>query len=157
MVRVAGKRSRRALMEPAVLTVVTGTWTLQVYMQYRESVQRPNPRVLLIFPDAERQQHISRHAAEARVAGIDEDHAAGDHGAGSVERAALGRNAVDCREVARGVEVPQHFSVFGVEGAHAVLPRHSPGIGAVMAKNIGRFLARHDNLLAFWRAHQEAR
>ena len=44
-----------------------------------------------------------------------------DELAGAVERAAFGGDVVDGGEVAYGVEVPDYFAVFGVEGAHVAV------------------------------------
>src|SRR5258707_1765167 len=71
----------------------------------------------------ERQQHISGHAAIAGISGIDEDHAADDDRAGSVERAALGLDSIYGRVFLRGIKIPEDFAVFRRERAHMAVER----------------------------------
>src|SRR5690349_20772413 len=66
----------------------------------------------------EREQHVARDAAVARVAGRHEHHPAGDHRPRSVDRPALRLDAIDGVELAHRIEVPDHAAVARVEGAH---------------------------------------
>src|SRR5258706_9619082 len=66
----------------------------------------------------ERQQHISGHAAIAGISGIDEDHAAHDNRAGSVEGTALRLDSIYSGVFLHSVEIPENFAVFGCERAY---------------------------------------
>src|SRR2546428_14122541 len=70
-----------------------------------------------------RQQYVSRHPAVARITGINKQHAAGDHWAGTVERSALGFNSVHSGIALGGVEVPKYFTVFSRKGAQVSINR----------------------------------
>jgi hypothetical protein len=65
----------------------------------------------------------SRHAAQRTVSRIDEEHAAGNHGSRSAHRSAVGLHAVDRREIAQRVEVPDHRAVRCVVGAQMAVHR----------------------------------
>src|SRR5437763_14345734 len=73
----------------------------------------------------EGKQHVSRHPVlESDVAGADKDHAVGDGGSASADRAALRRHAVHGLEFLRCVEFPDGTSVGGRNGAKNAI--HAP-------------------------------
>ena len=90
---------------------------------------------------AERQQDVARAAAVAPVAGVHEDHAARNRGAGTENGRAARRHTVHGLELAVGVELPQHGPVLcreRTEGAvvragehHARDDTHRRGLGGI--------------------------
>ena len=55
---------------------------------------RPGWPAVLLAVHRKRQQYVARHASEARVTGIDVEHAIHNHGAGAVKRAAACGNSI---------------------------------------------------------------
>src|SRR5258706_8492105 len=60
-----------------------------------------------LIREPERQQHVARRAALARIARVHEPHSAGDHRACAVQRAALRLGAVHRPVAFCGVDVPE--------------------------------------------------
>ena len=114
-------------------------------------------RVLLItlVVGSEGEQDISRHSAEPRIAGVDENHAIDDDGAGAVEGTAVGLDSVDGGIGADAIEIPEDLAIFGckctnvaVEGSrenHARQRRNGAGLRwtATGPRGITR-LSRHE-------------
>src|SRR5882762_739334 len=71
----------------------------------------------------ERQQDVAGHAAISGIAGIDEDHAAHDNRAGSVEGTALRLDSIYSGVFLHSVEIPENFAVFGCERAYMAVER----------------------------------
>src|SRR5580704_15883079 len=69
----------------------------------------------------ESEQHIPWHAAEARIARIDEHHSMDHYCARSIEGAALGFNAVHRLEFSGSVKIPENLSVFGAIAAQMAI------------------------------------
>src|SRR6266446_7157714 len=64
-----------------------------------------------LIREPERQQHVAGRAALTRIARVHEHHAAGNDGAGAVQRAALRFCAVHRRVASCGVDVPEQLSI----------------------------------------------
>src|SRR5882762_2319968 len=71
----------------------------------------------------ERQQYVAGHAAISRIPRIDEDHAADNDRAGSVEGTALGLDSIYGGVFLHGIEIPENFAVFGRERAQMSIER----------------------------------
>ena len=67
--------------------------------------------------DTECEQDVTRHATKAWIARVHQHHPADNHGAGAVERSALGSDAVHGCVRLRRIHVPQHMAVLGRERA----------------------------------------
>src|ERR1700691_1614311 len=70
---------------------------------------------------SKRQQHISGHPAETRVAGIDVNHAIHYHGARSIHRPAFSLDSVYGGVLLCSVEVPENFPVFTGKCPHVAV------------------------------------
>src|SRR5262249_41207172 len=75
----------------------------------------PTPKAESLFPvHREREQHVARHEADRAVARVDEDHAAGDGGPRTVDRAAARRDVIDRVVLVDRIHVEQHLAVAAV-------------------------------------------
>src|SRR5262245_820085 len=75
------------------------------------------------FICGKRQQDVARHAAESRIAGIDEDHPYHDDGARPIERSTAALHAVHGLIIAGRVVIPKKSAVLGCEGPQVTVER----------------------------------
>jgi polyvinyl alcohol dehydrogenase (cytochrome) len=91
--------------------------------------------------DTECQQDVAGDASVAGIAGTDEHHSAGGHGAGALDGTAVGRHVVHRVELARGVEIPQPVALCAIALPWTLVLAAPDAGGAVYQK---RCAACHD-------------